>query len=104
MTIVAIDYGLGLSEVLGTVLVQQPMRLRVPNQWRPRLREEHVAQAVGDVLAVTPDDIAAVVNVVPDDWCQAVPRLQKVLAYLLQRQCALDACAREGLNDGTCDS
>ncbi|MBI3970935.1 MAG: hypothetical protein HY332_06570 [Chloroflexi bacterium] len=95
--VVAIDYGMGLTEVLSIVLAPPSMESRVPEAWRPSLREEDISAAVADIRALSAEPIQHVVDAVPEDWRLGVPGLGKVPAYLLQRQTALDACLRKGL-------
>ena len=95
--ILTIDYGMSLTDVLSYTLVPLPIAAQCPEEWRPRLREEDIARAAGDVNAVTEEQIRGVVDAIPEDWRASVARLDKVPAYLLQRQAELEACLRRDL-------
>ena len=78
--LVAIDYGLAMADALDPhPLAPQAMRVQAPPEWRQHLHED-VAQAVADIQGVSANDIAAVVDAVPEDWRQGVPRLSTVSA------------------------
>jgi hypothetical protein len=98
--LIAIDYGLALTEVLGVPLIgaERGMQPRIPAEWAMHLHAADIDDVLADIRSVADDQIQEVVDCVPPDWSSAVPGVREVPTYLVDRRAQLEPCLGGGLN------
>jgi hypothetical protein len=86
--LVAIDFGLGLTEILGgvPVLGGDQVRIRCPEEWVPYLNRDAVQSAIDRIFAIDDAAIEAVIAATPESWRPDNPRFGELGSYLKSRR------------------
>ncbi len=93
-----IDFGLGLTEILGGVAVlgDADINVRCPAEWRFYLNRADTQEALTEVLGINDEAIDAVIARIPDAWRHDAPRLSEMAEYLKRRRDSLASVLQAG--------
>jgi hypothetical protein len=95
-SLVVIDFGLALTEILSGFVLGSPMlTVRCPDEWRPHVHISDVRNALRKVLEIPPNDIAIVVASIPLAWRNEVPGCSRIPDYLEMRRTQLSRVFEE---------